>query len=94
MTYLRVNAKCASEGFPILCRNGHILAWTDLGNLAREVDRETLMPTEVEWICILANLEAERDDPHPHQVTPVDALEALSDHCLDALFQNTTQLAD
>lgn len=46
--HLCVNAKRASEGFPILCRNGHILAWTDLGNLAREVDGETLMPTEVE----------------------------------------------
>ena len=92
VTYLSVDAKSASEGFPTIRRQGHILAWMDLADVAWEADGELLMPGESEWIGILSILEAERDNPHPNQVTPVDALEALGNDWLHTLFETPHDL--
>jgi hypothetical protein len=80
--YLCVQAKSASEGSPVVGCDRDVLARTDD---VREVDGVALASCEAERVSILTGFEAERDDPHPHQVAPVDPLEALGNHSLDAL---------
>lgn len=44
--YLSVKAKDASERFPIVGSNSHILAGTDLTEVGREIDAVPLMSSE------------------------------------------------
>ena len=46
-------------------------------------DRVRLAPGQAERVRVLAGEELQRQDPHPDEVRPVDALEALGDHGSD-----------
>lgn len=50
-----------------------------------DVDGESLCPGQSQGVSGLSPHVLERNNAHPHQVTTVDPLVALRDHCLDAL---------
>lgn len=46
--HLCVKAKSATEGFPVVSSDGHILTRTDLADVGRKVDGEPLMSSKAE----------------------------------------------
>ena len=58
-----------------------------------ESDRECLLAGQVEGVCRLARQVLQWYDAHTNEVTAMDALVALRDHRLDALYTRTHALS-